>query len=392
MRIAALAASLACAATPASAHPLDVYVQAAEIDVARTGVVLQLRLTPGVYVARRILAGIDTNNDGVISDAEQAAYADRVRRDVSFTVDGRAESLRLVSSSCAPVALMTRGLGDIVLVFQGDGPRGDGAHTITFQNHHEPAVAAYLVNVLAPQDAGVRVVSQSRNYDQSWYRLDVTLGAPADLARANPSGLRGGLASPDAPAVLATFFWHGVRHILTGYDHLLFLGALVLAAVTFWDLFKVVTAFTVAHSITLTLSALRLVHLSDRVVEPTIAASIVFVALQNVFWLGKARGWTRLVVAFVFGLFHGLGFAGGLLDVMHQMPTAAVLLAILGFSLGVEAGNQIVLIPLFGSMRLARRMRPDAEPRFAMAFQRTGSAVILVAGVYYLGVALSALI
>jgi hypothetical protein len=172
----------------------------------------------------------------------------------------------------------------------------------------------------------------------------------------------------------------------------LFLGALVLAAVTFWDLFKVVTAFTAAHSITLTLSALRLVHLSDRVVEPTIAASIVFVALQNVFWPAKARGWTRLVVAFVFGLFHGLGFAGGLLDVMHQMPTATVLLAILGFSLGVEAGNQIVLIPLFGSMRLARRMRPDAEPPFAMTFQRTGSAIISLAGVYYLGVALAALI
>jgi hypothetical protein len=69
-----------------------------------------------------------------------------------------------------------------------------------------------------------------------------------------------------------------------------------------------------------------------------------------------------------------------------------VLLAILGFSLGVEAGNQIVLIPLFGSMRLARRMRPDAAPRFAVAFQRTGSAIISVAGVYYLGVALAALI
>jgi hypothetical protein len=137
---------------------------------------------------------------------------------------------------------------------------------------------------------------------------------------------------------------------------------------------------------------LRLVHLSDRVVEPTIAASIVFVALQNVFWPDKARGRTRLVVAFVFGLFHGLGFAGGLLDVMHQMPTATVLLAILGFSLGVEAGNQIVLIPLFGSMRLARGMRPHAAARFTTAFQRTGSAIISVAGVYYLGVALAALI
>ena len=122
-------------------------------------------------------------------------------------------------------------------------------------------------------------------------------------------------------AVVRTYIWHGARHILTGYDHLLFLGALVLAATTLWDLVAVVTAFTVAHSLTLTLAALQIVRLPERLVEPVIAASIVCVGLQNIFWPRQARGYTRLAVAFVFGLFHGLGFAGGLLDVMHQMPS-----------------------------------------------------------------------
>src|SRR5205085_2683763 len=116
----------------------------------------------------------------------------------------------------------------------------------------------------------------------------------------------------DGWQVIRDYCRHGLLHILTGYDHLLFVTALVLAVRSLWDLVKVITAFTAAHSITLTLSAFDLVRLPSRVVEPIIAASIVFVALQNVFWPEQTRGWTRLTVAFFFGLFHGLGFAGGL--------------------------------------------------------------------------------
>ena len=128
-----------------------------------------------------------------------------------------------------------------------------------------------------------------------------------------------------------TFFdyaGHGIEHILTGYDHLLFVTALVLAATRLWDLIKVVTAFTLAHSLTLTLSVLNIVTLSDRIVEPMIAASIVFVAVQNIFWPERSTGWARLAVAFGFGLFHGLGFAGGLKDAMSEMPNIALWLAL----------------------------------------------------------------
>lgn len=140
---------------------------------------------------------------------------------------------------------------------------------------------------------------------------------------------------------------------------------------------------------TLTLAALNLIRLPARVIEPFIAASIVFVALQNVFWPGRSQGWSRLGAAFFFGLFHGLGFAGGLLDAMREMPGAAMLLAILAFSVGVEAGHQMVVLPLFAFLKAARQTQTQGVVRtqFSMTVQRIGSAAISVASVYYLGLA-----
>lgn len=178
---------------------------------------------------------------------------------------------------------------------------------------------------------------------------------------------------------------HGIKHILTGYDHLLFISALVLAASRLWDLVKVVTAFTLAHTLTLTLSVFNVVTLSERIVEPMIAASIVFVAVQNIFWPNQARGWTRLAVAFAFGLFHGLGFAGGLKDAMGEMPSVALWAALMSFSIGVEIGHQVVVLPLFASIQAAKKWNAE-EPRMELAGRilKLGSCGISVAGVYFL--------
>jgi hydrogenase/urease accessory protein HupE len=180
---------------------------------------------------------------------------------------------------------------------------------------------------------------------------------------------------------------HGVMHILTGYDHLLFISALVLAVVSLWDLVKVITAFTIAHSITLSLSILNVVRLSGRIVEPMIAASIIFVALQNVFWPRRSRGAARLGIAFFFGLFHGLGFAGGLLAAMEGMAGLTVGLAIVAFSLGIELGHQIVVVPIFGGLKLIRSLRTNSVPLSEYAL-RYGSAIICAAGIFYLVAAL----
>ncbi len=184
-------------------------------------------------------------------------------------------------------------------------------------------------------------------------------------------------------------FWdfchYGIMHILTGYDHLLFMAVLVLAVSSLLDLVKVVTAFTLAHTVTITLSVLNIVRLPSSIVEPVIAASIVFVAAQNIFFPSQSRGWTRLLVAFGFGLFHGLGFAGGLLDAMEGLPGLAVATAIVAFSLGVEIGHQAVVIPMFIGMKL---MRGEHASMRRFAIQRYASAAVCFAGIYYLIAAL----
>ena len=192
----------------------------------------------------------------------------------------------------------------------------------------------------------------------------------------------------DKTRLAKDYIRHGVMHILSGYDHLLFIAALALAVATLWDLVKVISAFTLAHSITLTLSVLNIVRLSESIVEPMIAASIVFVALQNVIVPERSRGAGRLSVAFFFGLFHGLGFAGGLLSAMEGMAGLAVGLAIAAFSLGVEIGHQMIVLPIFfGLKKLGDRTASQAS-RIPGRVLRYGSAVICVAGMFYLIVAL----
>jgi hydrogenase/urease accessory protein HupE len=280
---------------------------------------------------------------------------------------------------------LTKGLASILLEFEVDAPPAGSTHRLALENHHQSAIAAYLVNCLQPRDPDIHVVAQNRNYNQSYYQLEYTLGSASVPQRAAPSGLRRWVNQAAALAVMETYFCHGVHHILTGYDHLLFVSILALAAKTLWDLVKVVSVFTLAHSITLTLAALNLVHLPGWVVEPVIAASIVFVALQNLFWPASSRGRARLAAAFFFGLFHGMGFAGGLLDLMQNLPRETVVLAILGFSVGVEAGHQMVLLPLFAFLTAARQTRRDAteRARLSMMVQQIGSAAVLLAGIYY---------
>ena len=199
------------------------------------------------------------------------------------------------------------------------------------------------------------------------------------------SAARAGL---DEVRLIKAYIRHGVMHILSGYDHLLFIAALALAVATLWDLIKVISAFTLAHSITLTLSVLNIVRLSESIVEPMIAASIVFVALQNVIVPERSRGAGRLSVAFFFGLFHGLGFAGGLLNAMEGMATLAVGLAIVAFSLGVEIGHQMVVLPILVALKMIRNRMSQQSAQFPARVLRYGSAGICAAGIFYLIVAL----
>jgi len=173
----------------------------------------------------------------------------------------------------------------------------------------------------------------------------------------------------------------GVWHIWIGFDHVLFLLSLLLPAViaalrfgpVFWDVVKLVTAFTVAHSITLALAALGVVELPSRFVESAIAFSVVLAALNNLFPLVQRRRW---LVAFGFGLIHGFGFASVLADL--GLPRDSLLLALVGFNLGVEAG-QLVIVAAF--LPLAYALRNSFFYR-RVVFVGGSAAIVLIAGLW----------
>jgi hydrogenase/urease accessory protein HupE len=157
----------------------------------------------------------------------------------------------------------------------------------------------------------------------------------------------------------------GVIHILEGFDHLLFLLALMLIVTGFWPLVKTITAFTVAHSITLALATLGVVHFPPAPTEAVIALSIVFLAAEVV---RKRQGQVVLTerypwaVAFGFGLIHGLGFAGALSQI--GIPQNEVPLALLMFNLGVETG-QIAFVMVVGFALAGIRRIPITPPQGA---------------------------
>lgn len=168
-------------------------------------------------------------------------------------------------------------------------------------------------------------------------------------------------AKADFWQVAWTYFVIGVEHILFGYDHLLFVIALVLLLRGAWTVTKAVTAFTVAHSITLIGTTLGLLGLAQAPVEALIALSIVFLALEIVRREPDRAGLTERapwIVAFIFGLLHGFGFAGALREV--GLPEGDVPAALLSFNLGVEAGQLLIVIACLGALALLRRISAEA--------------------------------
>ena len=167
-----------------------------------------------------------------------------------------------------------------------------------------------------------------------------------------------------------SFFLLGVEHILSGYDHLLFLLGLLLRAGGWFSLLKIITAFTLAHSVTLALAVLNVVVLPDRLVEAVIALSIAFVAAENLFLNPVVS--RRWLVSFCFGLVHGFGFSSALREL--GLPRQGLVLSLLGFNLGVEAGQALVVALALPALVMLRRT--GWEPRMVTS----SSLAILVIG------------
>lgn len=221
-----------------------------------------------------------------------------------------------------------------------------------------PAVLAFTSRLWGPAASTIRLTATVSEGSR-------TLQQEAGLiSRANP----GFTFFAPRSAVLASFFTLGFHHILSGPDHLLFLVTVLAAGIAWRRWLALLTAFTIAHGATFALASLGVVSLPARLVEAAIAASIVAVALA-VLMRVSLRLWQETALVFGLGLAHGLGFAAAIAG--HGMPASHPATGIIGFNLGVEAGQLLVALTLYGAVLLLRRipaMASDAQWQRAIAF------------------------
>lgn len=350
--------------TQALAHPPG--LSGAEVSLARDAIAVVLSF--GVQDLE-ILASADTDRDAEVSASERAEW-----------------TARLAPLAAGSVAISAGGKRD-----GATGPprvRLDDADNVHFDLTFErPATAGFSIHSDFPKrlpaghrqfvsvkDADGRVLREGMAERDGWSLTLAADGAITFLADEGRSSVSG-----STPGTFGAFLTLGVEHILTGYDHLLFLFALLVVSPGLWSSIKIVTAFTVAHSITLGLATFHIVEVPSAIVEPLIAATIVYVGLENLVRREAPRG--RWLLTFVFGLVHGFGFAGVLSDLGVGSGELGTALPLFSFNLGVEFGQLAVaacLVPLLARMR--------ARPAFALRWVPISSALVVIAGGYWLAV------
>jgi hypothetical protein len=281
----------------------------------------------------RWLPAIDTNQDQAIDSDELAAGQELVAHALTSGLTVQADA------KACPGAL------DRAWVLEGEGG-------VVFQVRYTCAevpvrltLALPMLSALAP---GHRHLARVFRAGKAQVKVLDRAHASWDLDETNASSSGMSTAGSLAGSMLKL----GVEHILTGADHLVFLLGLILVGGSFRSLLGVVSAFTLAHSITLALAALSIFTPSPRLVEPAIALSIAYVGIENLFVKDASKRWR---ITFPFGLIHGFGFAGALREI--ALPRAQLPIALVSFNLGVELGQLAVLslaLPLaLGARRAA---------------------------------------
>ena len=300
------------------------------------------------------LVTLDANHDGRISGAEFQAALPRLQ-----TVARQAFEVTAAGRELVPVK-------PVITLDEREGVQFE----IPFQGVAAGALSIQAV-VLKKFSHGHRQYFCLRGSNQ-------VLGA--EMLDASRPIFRAELEEPPPcsgrPSSLREFLGMGVEHIATGYDHLLFLLGLLLVGGTLRAALEIITSFTLAHSITLALATLDVINVPPRIIEPLIAASIVFVGVQNILRRGEKKRW---LLTFCFGLIHGCGFASALRDLGIGVNGGSLVVPLLSFNLGVELG-QLVLAALV--LPVVWKCRSSA--RFVQRLVPIGSVMIALAGVYWL--------
>ncbi|MGZ8289354.1 MAG: HupE/UreJ family protein [Telluria sp.] len=336
-RLAVLALLLFCVALPVSAHkPSDSYL-ALRSEGSQVNGQWDIALRDLDFAI-----GIDGNNDGQLTwdeirarHADIAAYA---MARLNLSADGQACAL-------TPGAQLVDN-------------HTDGAYTVL-------KFAAACPATLRQLQVGYRLFADTDPQHKGLLRLEGGKSTRTAIFGVDQPDQAFALEDSNRVSEFADYVRHGVWHIWIGFDHILFLLSLLLPAVLVWrdgrwarspdfrsaalDVLKIVSAFTLAHSITLTLAAMQVFTLPSRWVESAIAASVVVAALNNLAPVVQGRRW---IAALVFGLIHGFGFASVLADL--GLPQHSMALALVGFNVGVELG-QLAIVAAFLPLAYAVR-------------------------------------
>lgn len=343
---AGLVAALLAVASAAAAHPVpfsyvDVDLQSGTLDVTIVAHIFDLGHDLNVNPADRLL-------DPVVLGLQKSALLALVGDRLHLEADGRSLT---PSGHTDPEALRDRQSVRLHVSYAVTGAPGLVAVTASmfpYDQTHRTFVNVY--------ERG-RLTSQAI-LDQSRRRLEYFTGTSQGIA-----------------AVTGKFVPAGIHHILIGPDHLLFLIGLLLLGGSIRQLLPVVTAFTVAHSITLSLAALNIVLPPARVIEPAIALSIVYVGTDNLM-VGRGRD-VRAWIACAFGFIHGFGFANVLREM--DLPARALGWSLFSFNVGVEIGQLLVVVAVASALAALRSRSESAGRQLAFA----GSLVVVAAGAFW---------
>lgn len=329
---------------PAAAHPLS--VSYAHVVVGEAGLTIRFRLP---LDDMDLLLRVDRDLDGTISDAELAGAGPAVRDYIAAHSEVRAGA-GVLSPTLTRTARWADESGFPYVELMTDY-RGD----------HRPRQVALTLRLLIDLYPDHRTL-----IDVEWgARREAFVAQHGNTLTVGDAG--GGLLDH-----LRTFLALGVEHILTGYDHLLFLLGLLVASRRVRDVVTIVTAFTVAHSVTLAAATLGLVSPPARIVEAVIALSIAYVGIENLLMQAPRARWQ---LAFGFGLIHGFGFASILRDM--ALPRESLAASLVTFNLGVELGQLAVVLLTWPLLVRLQRSTRDAAVRKAV------SAAVAVLGLYW---------
>lgn len=345
-----LAAILLIHARPGAAHEINTSYSV--VSVRSDSVRLILSIDEADLI--RLDPQIDVNGDGLLYRDEVRgggeAMALKLQDRLSTEVDGEPHTPELLSA--APEVDVD---GNLFLRIVYDVPLAD-----------EPPATLVL-------DLEKFLQAPLLDEHKNLVRVFVASDQPellAVLSASSPVGRFQLREEVDLLAQVMHFVWLGVEHIFIGYDHIMFLAALIVIGSRLGPLVKIVSAFTVAHSITLILAALEIVSLPTRWVEAGIALSIAYVALEN-FWIrGASHRW---MLTFAFGFVHGFGFANVLRDL--GLPSQGLVPSLLAFNVGVEIGQVVIVAILLPGILWA------AKHGHQQRLVQVASAVILLFGV-----------